>query len=109
MKVYSLTTHEQIEQLAEQFPHRLIVIDFWATWCGPCKALAPIIEEIANEQEGKLKVGKLEVDQNPKAAGQYNIMSIPTIGVFVKGELKQQMVGMQSKEKIMKAVEEAKK
>ncbi len=85
-----------------------VLVDFWATWCGPCKALAPVIEELAKEQEGKVKVGKLEVDQNPQTAGKFNIMSIPTLAVFVNGELKKQMVGLQTKEKILEGLKDIK-
>lgn len=77
-----------------------VLVDFWATWCGPCQAQAPIIEEIASEYEGKIKVGKLEVDQNPAAASRYNILSIPTLTIFVKGQLVKQLVGLQAKKKL---------
>ncbi len=98
-------TDQNFEKEVIQEKNLPVLVDFWATWCGPCKALAPIIEEISNEQTGKLKVGKLEVDQNPQSASQYNIMSIPTVAIFVNGELKKQMVGLQSKEKILKELE----
>lgn len=77
-----------------------VLVDFWAEWCGPCKALAPIIEEVAKEQDGKVKVVKLEVDENPETASKYNVLSIPTLAIFKNGELVKTMVGLQSKEKI---------
>lgn len=75
-----------------------VLVDFWATWCGPCKVQGPIVEEVAVAMEGKAKVGKIDVDQNPTHAQQFNIMSIPTILLFHKGQVVKQFVGVQSKE-----------
>ena len=83
-----------------------VLIDFWAVWCGPCKAIAPVIEEIAIEYDGKVKVGKLDVDQNQKTAMQYGVRSIPTILIIKSGEVVSQIVGAVPKENIIKALDE---
>ena len=70
-----------------------VLIDFWAVWCGPCKMIAPTVEEIAREYDGKLKVCKLDVDSNPKTAMQYGIRSIPTLLILKGGQVVEQMVG----------------
>jgi len=70
-----------------------VLIDFWAEWCGPCKMIAPVVEELANEYQGKLKVGKIDVDSNQNVAGQYGIRSIPTLLVFKGGRVVDQIVG----------------
>ena len=70
-----------------------VIVDFWATWCGPCKMIAPILEEVASEMADRLKVAKLDVDSNNKTAGKYNIMSIPSLLVFKNGEVVDQVVG----------------
>lgn len=82
-----------------------VLVDFWASWCGPCLAQAPVIEELATEYKGKVKVGKLEVDQNPQMAGKYNIMSIPTLAVFKDGKIVSTMIGVQGKDVIKQAVD----
>lgn len=70
-----------------------VMIDFWAVWCGPCKVLSPIVEEIAKEYEGRLKVGKVNVDENNALAAKYGVMSIPTLKFFKKGKLVGEMIG----------------
>ncbi len=72
---------------------KLVVVDFWAVWCGPCKMIAPILEEIATEYDGKLKVAKVDVDSNAKIAAQYGIMSIPTLLFFKDGKVIDQVIG----------------
>jgi len=84
-----------------------VLVDFWATWCGPCKIVDPIIHELAGEYEGKLKVGKLDVDANPEFSGKYNVMSIPTIMLFKNGEPVKSVIGAQPKENFKKAIDEA--
>ena len=77
-----------------------VLVDFWASWCGPCKMLSPIIAQIAEEQAGKVKVGKINVDEQQELAAQFRVMSIPTLIVFKDGEAVAQSVGVQPKEQI---------
>ncbi len=74
-----------------------VLVDFWATWCGPCRMLAPTIAKIAEEQEGKIKVGKIDVDEEPELAAKYGIASIPTLMVFKNGLVVKSSVGVQPK------------
>ncbi len=77
-----------------------VLVDFWATWCGPCRMLAPTIAKIAEEQEGIIKVGKIDVDEEPVLAAKYGIASIPTLMVFENGTVKASSVGVQPKSMI---------
>jgi thioredoxin 1 len=82
-----------------------VLVDFFATWCGPCKMQGPIVDELAGEVGDKFKVGKMDVDQSPQTAGKYGIMSIPTIIIFKNGEVKETLSGLQSKENLKTALE----
>ena len=78
-----------------------VLVDFWATWCGPCRMLGPVISEIAEEMEGKVKVGKINVDEEGALASQFGIMSIPTVMVFKGGEVSATSIGYKPKEQIL--------
>jgi thioredoxin 1 len=81
------------------------VVDFWAEWCMPCKRIAPILEDIAAEYDGQLKIAKLDVDSNPISAGTYGVMSIPTLLVFKEGKPVERIVGAMPKERLMDKIE----
>ena len=81
-----------------------LVVDFWATWCGPCRMMAPIIEELAKENEGKCVVGKCDVEENEELATEYGIRNIPTILFFKQGEVVEKVVGFQQKPKIQEVI-----
>ena len=78
-----------------------VLVDFFAVWCGPCKMMAPVIDELAEEYAGKVKIGKFDVDENPVIAERFGIQSIPTILLIKGGEVVDKMVGVQSKDKLM--------
>ena len=95
--IVSDSTFEQ-EVLSSSLP---TLNDFWATWCGPCKMIAPILIDLAQEYEGKLKITKLDVDENPSTAMAYGVMSIPTLLVFKNGKLVNQTVGARPKSGVL--------
>ncbi|MGH8999401.1 MAG: thioredoxin [Acidimicrobiia bacterium] len=78
-----------------------VLVDFWAEWCGPCKMIAPVLEEIAGEHDGKLLIGKLNVDENPDTARRFEVMSIPTLILFQKGSLEKRLVGARNKSQLL--------
>ncbi|MDD5731812.1 MAG: thioredoxin [Patescibacteria group bacterium] len=86
---------------------KVSLVDFWAPWCGPCKMLGPVVEEVAKDIGEKAFIGKLNVDDNPVVASKYKIMSIPTILIFKKGKIVDQFVGVQPKDLIIKRLESA--
>lgn len=83
-----------------------VLIDFWAPWCGPCKAIAPVVEELASEYDGRLKVVKMNVDDNPQTPAQYGVRGIPNLILFKSGEVKQQIVGAVPKGHLVKAIDD---
>lgn len=82
-----------------------VLVDFWATWCGPCKMIGPIIEELSEELAGKVVFGKLNVDKQPELAMQFQVMSIPTLLVFKNGEITNKKIGFMPKEKLVEMLE----
>jgi len=83
-----------------------VVVDFWATWCQPCLKITPILEELSTEYDGKIKFGKLNIEDHQNVAAKYGVLSIPTLLVFKGGEIKTQIVGLQPKKKIIKKLNE---
>src|SRR3989338_7413943 len=91
------------EVLESELP---VLVDYWAQWCMPCKMIAPFVEELAKEYHAKIKIGKVNVDENPKVTSQYGIMSIPTLIFFKNGKVSEQAVGALTKSELKKKIEE---
>lgn len=103
MKPIEITDNNfETEVLKSKSP---VLIDFWAVWCGPCKIIAPVVEEIANEYEGKLKVGKIDVDNNPQTSVKYGIRSIPTLLLFKDGVVVDTIIGAIPKSQIVQRLQ----
>ena len=98
MEIKLSTENFEKEVLKSEKP---VLVDFYADWCGPCNAMAPVIEELAKELEGKVKVGKINVDENPDIAVEYNVMSITTLIVFKNGKEEKRLVGLRNKEELI--------
>jgi thioredoxin 1 len=82
-----------------------VLVDFWAEWCGPCKMIAPALEDIATELNGKVKVAKLNIDENPEVTRRYGVMSIPTLMLFKDGEAAARLVGARGKDAVLKEID----
>jgi thioredoxin 1 len=95
-------TDENFEQTIQK--NKLVLVDFWANWCGPCRALAPTIEELAKENSGKILIGKLDVDENPATAERFKVFSIPTMIFFKNGQEAERLVGLCPKGRIADAI-----
>ncbi|QQK80986.1 thioredoxin [Salicibibacter cibi] len=93
------------QDFAQETSEGVVLADFWATWCGPCKMVAPVLEEIDGEMGDKLTIAKVDVDENKETAGKFGVMSIPTLMVFKDGEQVEQMVGFQPKEALVEVLE----
>lgn len=103
--IISLTSENfETEVLKSETP---VLVDFWAQWCGPCKMLSPILDELAGEYQGKVKIGKVDIDTNQELSAQYSVLSIPTLLIFKDGKVQEQHVGLKGKPELKKALDTA--
>lgn len=105
MKTLTITDENFDEEVVKS--DKPVLIDFWATWCGPCKMIAPIVEDLVDEYEGKAKIGKLDVDNNQQTAIKFGVRSIPTILIFKDGKLKDTIIGAVPKGQIVQRLNSA--
>ena len=104
--IFDISGSASFEQLViENSFHKPVLVDFWAEWCGPCRMLAPTIEALADELDGKAVIAKMDVDENPTVPGNYGVRSIPALLVFKGGQLVDQTVGVQSKDALKRLLE----
>ncbi len=97
-------TDQNFEEEAEK-SELPVLVDFWAVWCGPCQMMGPIIEELAEKFEGRMKIGKINVDENPETAKKYEVLGIPSLKFFKNGEIIDEITGLQPKEVIVEKIE----
>jgi len=102
MKPVTITDQNFTEEVTNS--NLPVLIDFWAVWCGPCRAIAPIVEQLAGEYEGKVKIGKLDVDENPETAVKFGVRSIPTLLLFKNGQVVDTIIGAVQKQVIVQKI-----
>ena len=103
MDILNITKHNYQKEMHEA--KETVLLDFWAPWCGPCRMVSPIVDEVAREATDRVKIGKVNVDEQPELAESFRVMSIPTLIVMQDGEIVEQKVGVQNKEAILKMLE----